>query len=45
MINNYSASSVNVVITHRATSVAHVLYFFNADDFLSIDTPEDTVSE
>ena len=45
MINNYSASSVNVVITHRATSVAHVLSGFKADDFISIATPEDTVSE
>ena len=45
MINNYSASSVNVVITHRATSVAHVLSGFKADDFISISTPEDIVSE
>lgn len=45
MINNYSASSVNVVITHRATNTAHLLSGFKADDFISIETPEDNIQE
>lgn len=45
MINNYSASSVNVVITHRATGTAHVLSGFKADDFISVETPEDIINE
>lgn len=45
MINNYSASSVNVVITHRATNTAHVLGGFKADDFISVETPDDIITE
>lgn len=45
MINNYSSSSVNIVITHRATGVAHVITGYKADDFISIETPEDIIQE
>lgn len=45
MINNYSSSSVNIVITHRATNTALVVGGYKADDFLTIETPEDIITE
>ena len=45
MINNYNASGVNVVITHRATGTAHAVSGFEADDFISIETPDDIITE
>lgn len=45
MINNYSPQDVIVTILHKATGVAHVVGGFKADDFLTIESPDDEITE